>query len=57
VGRLGSGDALETAGARRIQVAAGDRRRDSSAQLAVLIDGMDWSRLHERRVARPSATS
>jgi hypothetical protein len=38
-------------------MAAGDRRRDSSAQLAVLIDGMDWSRLHERRVARPSATS
>jgi transposase len=29
--------------------------RLSSAQLAVLIDGMDWSRLHERRVARPRA--
>jgi transposase len=26
-------------------------------QLAALVDGMDWSRLHARRVARPTATS
>jgi transposase len=31
--------------------------RLSAAQLAALIDGMDWSRLHDRRVARPSATA
>ena len=29
----------------------------TSAQLAVLVDGMDWSRLHARDVARPTATS
>jgi transposase len=31
--------------------------RLSSAQLAALIDGMDWSRLHARDVVRPMATS
>jgi transposase len=31
--------------------------RLTSAQLAVLIDGMDWSRLHARDVPRPTATS
>jgi transposase len=31
--------------------------RLTSAQLAVLIDGMDWSRLHSRDVERPTATS
>ena len=31
--------------------------RLTPAQLAVLIDGMDWSRLHARDVARPTATS
>jgi transposase len=31
--------------------------RLTSAQLAVLIDGMDWSRLHARDVERPTATS
>jgi transposase len=30
--------------------------RLTSAQLAVLIDGMDWSRLHARDVVRPTAT-
>ena len=29
----------------------------SSAQLAALIDGMDWSRLHARDVVPPTATS
>jgi len=29
----------------------------TSAQLTALIDGMDWSRLHAREVARPTATS
>ena len=29
----------------------------SSAQLTALVDGMDWSRLHTRDVARPTATS
>jgi len=31
--------------------------RLTSAQLAALVDGMDWSRLHARDVARPTATS
>ena len=31
--------------------------RLTPSQLAVLIDGMDWSRLHARDVARPTATS
>ena len=31
--------------------------RLTSAQLAALIDGMDWSRLHARDVTRPTATS
>jgi len=31
--------------------------RLTSAQLAVLVDGMDWSRLHARDVVRPTATS
>src|ERR1700716_4549798 len=31
--------------------------RLTSAQLAALIDGMDWSRLHARDVALPTATS
>lgn len=30
--------------------------RLTSAQLAALVDGMDWSRLHARDVARPTAT-
>ncbi|HEY5128061.1 MAG TPA: IS66 family insertion sequence element accessory protein TnpB [Bradyrhizobium sp.] len=31
--------------------------RLTSAQLAALIDGMDWSRLQARDIARPTATS
>jgi transposase len=31
--------------------------RLTPAQLAVLVDGMDWSRLHARDVVRPTATS
>jgi transposase len=31
--------------------------RLTAAQLAALVDGMDWSRLHARDVPRPSATS
>ena len=31
--------------------------RLTSAQLAALVDGMDWSRLQARDVARPTATS
>jgi transposase len=31
--------------------------RLTSAQLAALVDGMDWSRLQARDVARPMATS
>jgi transposase len=31
--------------------------RLTSAQLAALVDGMDWSRLHPREVSRPTATS
>ena len=30
--------------------------RLTSAQLAALVDGMDWSRLHARDVVRPTAT-
>jgi transposase len=29
----------------------------SASQLAALIDGLDWSRLHARDIARPTATS
>jgi transposase len=31
--------------------------RLTGSQLAVLVEGMDWSRLHARDVARPTATS
>ena len=31
--------------------------RLTSGQLAALIDGLDWSRLHPREVTRPTATS
>ncbi len=31
--------------------------RPTSAQLSALVDGMDWSLLHARDVARPTATS
>ena len=31
--------------------------RLTPSQLAALVDGMDWSRLHARDVARPTATS
>lgn len=31
--------------------------RLTSAQLAALVDGMDWSRLHARDVTQPTATS
>jgi len=31
--------------------------RLTTSQLAALVDGMDWSRLHARDVARPIATS
>jgi len=31
--------------------------RLSSAQLAALVDGLDWSRLHVRDIWRPEATS
>ena len=34
-----------------------DVMRLTSAQLAALVDGMDWSRLHARDVTRPTATS
>jgi len=30
--------------------------RLTASQLAALVDGMDWSRLHARDVARPTAT-
>ena len=30
--------------------------RLSPAQLAALLEGLDWSRVHARRVARPTAT-
>jgi transposase len=30
--------------------------RLTSAQMAALLDGMDWSRLHARDVVRPTAT-
>jgi len=29
----------------------------TASQLAALVDGMDWSRLHARDVVRPTATS
>jgi len=31
--------------------------RLTASQLAALVDGMDWSRLHARDIARPTATS
>jgi transposase len=31
--------------------------RLTASQLAALVDGMDWSRLYAREVARPTATS
>jgi transposase len=31
--------------------------RLTASQLAALVDGMDWSRLHAREVTRPTATS
>lgn len=31
--------------------------RLASAQLAALVDRMDWSRLHARDIVRPTATS
>ena len=31
--------------------------RLSASQLAALVDGMDWSRLHSRDIAQPTATS
>jgi transposase len=31
--------------------------RLTAAQLSALVEGMDWSRLHARDVARPTATS
>jgi transposase len=31
--------------------------RLTSAQLAALVDGMDWSRLHMRNIVQPTATS
>jgi transposase len=31
--------------------------RLTSAQLAALVDGMDWSRLHARNIVQPTATS
>jgi len=35
----------------------GGAMRLSPSQMAALFDGMDWSRLHARDVARPAATS
>jgi hypothetical protein len=29
----------------------------TASQLAALVDGMDWSRLHAPEVSRPTATS
>ncbi len=34
-----------------------DVMRLTASQLAALVDGMDWSRLHARDIARPTATS
>jgi transposase len=31
--------------------------RLSASQLAALVDGMDWSRLHARDIPHPTATS
>ena len=31
--------------------------RLSASQLAALMDGLDWSRLHARDIAQPTATS
>jgi hypothetical protein len=34
----------------------GRRSARAASQLATLVDGMDWSRLHARDAARPTAT-
>ena len=40
-----------------LQTATRPIPRRTASQLAALADGMDWSRLHARDVARPTATS
>jgi transposase len=47
---------LEHGAFRRPQISDGVMRLTGS-QLAALVDGMDWLRLHARDVARPAATS
>ena len=44
-------------GAFRWPTIAGGMMRLTSAQLAALVDGMDWSRLHARDVTPPTAAS
>jgi transposase len=51
----GSGLRLEH-GAFRWPPIADGMMRLTSAQLAALVDGMDWSRLHARDVTRPTAS-
>jgi transposase len=46
---------LEQAAFRRPPITDGVMRL-TSAQMAALLDGMDWSRLHARDVVRPTAT-
>jgi transposase len=44
----------------RLKIVAWDgtgMMRLTASQLAALVDGMDWSRLHMREVARPTGTS
>ena len=59
LGRVRAGAVLEAARARRLPLAAisDGVMRLTASQLAALVDGMDWSRLHARDVARPTATS
>jgi transposase len=47
---------LESGAFKWLPIADGVMRL-TSAQLAALVDGMDWSRLHARDVTRPTATS
>jgi transposase-like protein len=51
--------AVEAAGAWSLRMAADQRRVMwlSESQLAGLVDGMDWSPLQARDIARPIATS
>ena len=44
-------------GAFRWPPVSDDVMRLSASQLAALVDGLDWSRLHARDIPRPTATS